>query len=113
MSIQSIIAKTGSTALIQTPTTTFDTMNSPVETWATVGTYSALPVRLRLLRGDELVDSDKRTVNATHKAYFEGALTSVDETCRLTVSSEIYRITLVENWNKTGDYTMVWCERID
>jgi len=113
MSIRSMIAKTGSTCLIQSPTTTMDSMNSPVETWATVGTYTAEPVRLRQMTGDERNDADARIARSTHIAYFEGALTSVDETCRLTIGGVVYLVHRIDNWNLVSHHTRIWVEKIE
>jgi len=113
MSIRSMIAKTGAVANIETVTRTADAVGGWTEAWATVGTYSAVPVRIRLLSGDEHEMTEKKTVTATHKAYFEGTLTSVDESCRITSDGKTYRILLVNDWNQTGDYTQIWIEFVD
>ena len=112
MSIRNMIQKTGVTCDIQVVTRSPDDVGSWTEAWATVDTYSAVPVRIRLLSGDENENTDKKTVSATHKAYVEGALTGVDESCRVVSGGVTYRILLIDDWNMVGKYTAIWLERV-
>ena len=95
-----------SSAKVERPAATQDSLGSWTESWSTV--YSGLPCRVQPVSGVEALTDDKETVIITHKVFCKAASGILGKD-RLTISGLTLRVHSVRNIDLMGHHDEILC----